>query len=95
MASPRIDSPAAMRGRLASLVPGEYRLDEIDYVALLGQMVRSSHRKYNNIATGAGISPSTVSNLASGKTKRPSTPTTVGVTVSLGMELIIRGEFKQ
>jgi predicted XRE-type DNA-binding protein len=83
-----------MRGRLASDRPGEYHLDQIDYTAMLGSMIRQSHRKYSHLAVGAGVCPSTVSNLASGKTKRPSAPTLVGVTVSLGMELIIRGEFK-
>lgn len=89
---PLIQSAAARRGLLRSDRPGEFHFDDtLDYVAFTAGLLRKSHMKYSHVAKGGGMSPSTASNLASGKTRYPRFSTITGVLGALGYETVIRG----
>jgi len=89
---PVVDNPASERGRLAADKPGEFHFDStLDYINFVAGAVRRSHMKYTNVAKGGGMSPTTVSNLASGKTHYPRFSTITGILGALGYETVIRG----
>lgn len=90
-ARPVVESAAEERGRLGSDRPGEFHFDDqLDYVSFVASHLRQSRLKYSHVAAGAGLSPSTVSNMASGKTRLPRFGTITGILGSLGYETIIR-----
>jgi hypothetical protein len=87
-----VEDPATERARLASDRPGEFRFEDIsDYVSFVSGHLRASKMKYAHVAKGGGISGSTVSNMASGKTHYPRFSTMTGILGVLGYETIIRG----
>lgn len=53
-------------------------------IALCQRAIRSSHLKFNEIATRAGVCTQTVGRLAYGDTKRPTMPTVVRILMALG-----------
>lgn len=88
---PLIESPAQERGRLRSDKAGEFHFDDtLDYVSFVAGKLRQSSMKYGHVAKGGGMSPSTVSNLASGKTHYPRFSTIAGILGALGYETVIR-----
>ena len=88
-----IESAAAIRGKDASPTPGEYHFgDAFDYVKFTAGLLRDSGQKYSTVAKAGGMSPSTASNLAGGKTRFPRFGTISGILGSLGYETIIRGQ---
>ena len=88
---PLIESEAERRGKLNSDTPGEFHFeDPFDAVNYVAGRVRSSSQKYSQLAKGH-MSPSTVSNMASGKTHYPRFSTMAGLLGALGDELVIRG----
>jgi len=92
MAKPLIDDPATERARLRSDRAGEFHFDDTaDYCAFVAGRLRQSSMKFNHVAKGGGMSPSTVSNMASGKTHYPRFSTITGILGALGYETIIRG----
>lgn len=92
MARPIIESPVTERARLASDNPGEFHFsDTADYCAFVAGRLRQSSMKFNHVAKGGGMSASTVSNMASGKTHYPRFSTITGILGALGYETVIRG----
>lgn len=93
MAKPAlVESPATERGRLASDKAGEFHFeDTADYCAFVAGRLRQSHMKFSHVAKGGAMSPSTVSNMASGKTHYPRFSTITGILGALGYETVIRG----
>ena len=88
---PLIELPASARAKDRSDQPGEFHFDDtMDYVSFVAGRLRSSHMKYNNVAKGGGMSATTVSNLASGKTHYPRFSTITGILGALGYETVIR-----
>lgn len=88
---PLIELPAAQRAKDASDQPGEYHFDDtLDYVSFVAGKLRGSKMKYTNVAKGGGMSSTTVSNLASGKTHYPRFGTITGILGALGYETVIR-----
>ena len=88
---PVVEDAATVRGRLASERPGEFNFqDSADYVSFTAGVLRQSRQKYSHVAAAGGMSPSTASNLASGKTRFPRFSTIAGTLVALGYETIIR-----
>lgn len=93
---PFIETPAEERGRLASDRVGEYHYEEMtDYVKLTASLLRQSHMKYSNVAKATGMSGSTASNLASGKTRYPRFSTIAGILGAMGYETVIRAGRKK
>jgi DNA-binding Xre family transcriptional regulator len=91
-----IETPAEERGKLNSDRPGEYHYEEMaDYVSLTASLLRRSHMKYNHIAKATGMSGSTASNLASGKTRFPRFSTIAGILGAMGYETVIRAGKKK
>jgi len=91
-----IETPAEERGRLASDRVGEYHYDELgDYVSLTASLLRQSHMKYNHVAKATGMSGTTASNLASGKTRYPRFTTIAGILGAMGYETVIRAGKKR
>jgi len=92
VARPRlVESAAEERGRLQAEKPGEFLFeDQYDYVTFVSARLRTSHMKYSHVAAGGGMSPSTVSNMASGKTRLPRFGTITGILGALGYETVIR-----
>lgn len=91
--------PAVQQSTVTSLVharaaqragrQGQYTLDGLyEICAFLTAEIQASKRRYSDIARRAGCCPSTVSNLASGQTKNPSSSTLVGILQALGFRLI-------
>ena len=86
-----IESEAQSRGRLKSDTPGEFHFeDPHDYVTFVSGRLRAAHMKYADVAKGGSISSSTVSNMASGKTRYPRFSTMTGILGTLGLETVIR-----
>lgn len=86
-----IESPAQERGRLRSDKAGEFHFeDTLDYVSFVAGRLRQANMKFSNVAKGGGMSPTTVSNLASGKTHYPRFSTITGILGALGYETVIR-----
>ena len=84
------------RGRLQAEKPGEFQFnDTIDYVNFVAGKLRQSKMKYSNVAKGGGMSGSTVSNMASGKTHYPRFSTISGILGALGYETVIRSGGKK
>lgn len=93
---PIVDTPAADRARAASDKAGEFHFSETgDYVSFVAGRLRQSHMKYSNVAEGGGMSGSTVSNMASGKTRYPRFSTIAGILGALGYETVIRAGRKK
>lgn len=93
---PIIDTPAADRARLASDKAGEFHFSETaDYVSFVAGRLRQSHMKFARVADGGGMSGSTVSNMASGKTRYPRFSTITGILGALGYETVIRAGSKK
>jgi hypothetical protein len=87
-----VEDPATERARLRSGTAGEFNFEStLDYVNFVAGRLRQSHMKYTNVAKGGGMSATTVSNLASGKTHYPRFGTITGILGALGYETIIRG----
>lgn len=87
-----VEDPATTRARLASDRPGEFHFaDQFDYVKFVSGALRQSSLKYSSVSQAGGMSPTTVSNLASGKTHYPRFGTITGILGALGYETIIRG----
>lgn len=85
------ESPAERRGRLASEEPGEMVFsDQLGYVEAMRGRIRNSDQKYKKIAETGEMSSSTVSNMASGKTRLPRFSTMFGLAASLGLEVTFR-----
>lgn len=96
MKKPLIESPAAERGRLRADRAGEYHYDEMgDYVSLTASLLRQSRMKYSHVAKATGMSGTTASNLASGKTHYPRFSTIAGILGALGYETVIRSGAKK
>jgi hypothetical protein len=94
--SSAFESPAATRARLNSDTPGEFHFDDtIDYVTFVAGRLRQSQMKYKHVADGGGMSGSTVSNMASGKTRFPRFGTITGILGALGYETVIRAGGKK
>jgi len=92
VARPIIEHPATERARLASDKAGEFHFDDTaDYCTFVAARLRQSSMKFNHVAKGGGMSASTVSNMASGKTHYPRFSTITGILGALGYETIIRG----
>ena len=90
------ESPAAQRGRAASDTPGEFHFeDTLDYVTFVAGLLRKSNMKYAHVAKGGSMSPTTVSNLASGKTHYPRFSTIAGSLGAMGYETVIRAGGKK
>lgn len=86
-----IDTPAAQRGRDQSDKAGEFHFgDTSDYVSFTAGLLRQSHMKYSHVANAGGMSPTTASNLAGGKTHYPRFSTIAGILGALGYETVIR-----
>lgn len=91
------ESPAERRGRLASDEPGEMVFSsQFAYVEAMQARVRrvsnSGPAKVNQkaIAAEGELSPSTVGNMASGKTHWPRFSTMFGIAAALGVEVVMR-----
>lgn len=85
-----LETEAERRGKLASDDPDAFVFaDQFDAVNFFAGRVRASHTKYSNLAKGANVGPTTVSNLASGKTKYPRWSTMFGTALALGLEVTI------
>lgn len=94
--SPIVDTPAADRARLASDKAGEFHFSETgDYVSFVAGKLRQSKLKYARVADAGGMSGSTVSNMASGKTHYPRFSTIAGILGALGYETVIRAGRKR
>lgn len=94
---PTVESAAHERGRLNSSRAGEFHFhDTDDYITFVASAVRQSGMYYSHIAKGSGLkTASTVSNLASGKTRLPRFSTITGILGALGYETVIRSERKK
>jgi DNA-binding Xre family transcriptional regulator len=91
-----MDTPAEERGKLASDRVGEFHYEDTsDYVSLAASLLRKSHMKYSHVATATGMSGSTASNLASGKTRYPRFSTIANILGALGYETVIRSGRKK
>jgi DNA-binding Xre family transcriptional regulator len=93
------ESPAERRGRLASEEPGEMVFtSQLAYVEAMQARVRRATAhvggepkvKQKDIAKEGEMSPSTVGNMASGKTHFPRFSTMFGIAAALGVEVILR-----
>lgn len=93
------ESPAERRGRLASDEPGEMVFtSQLAYVEAMQARVRRATVKVgdepkvrqSDIAKEGEMSPSTVGNMASGKTHYPRFSTMFGIAAALGVEVILR-----
>lgn len=88
---PVVEDAATQRARLASDSPGEFHFgDSYDYVSFTAKLLRQSSMKYSTVAKAGSMSPSTTSNLASGKTRFPRFSTMTGILGALGYETVIR-----
>lgn len=92
-----VDNAAQRRGRLASDEPGEMVFtDQFSYVQAMQGQVRSVATKhdhkhsYKKLAEEGEMSGSTVSNMASGKTRLPRFSTMFGLAAALGLEVTFR-----
>ena len=87
-----VEDASTTRGRDQSDKAGEFHFgDAYDYVKFTAGLINKSGIKYSTIAKTGGMSPSTASNLASGKTHYPRFSTISGILGSLGYETVIRG----
>lgn len=93
------ESPAERRGRLASDEPGEMVFtSQLAYVEAMQARVRRATAtvggdtkvKQKDIAEQGDMSPSTVGNMASGKTRLPRFSTMFGIAAALGVEVVLR-----
>ena len=85
------ESAAERRGRLASQDPGELVFtDQFGYVEAMRGRIRASGQKYKRLAEQGDMSGSTVSNMASGKTRLPRFSTMFGLAAGLGLEVTFR-----
>ena len=90
------ESAAVRRGRLASQDPGEMVFtDQFGYVEAMRGQIRSSDQKYKRLAEQGDMSGSTVSNMASGKTRLPRFSTMFGLAAALGLEVTFRPSRKR
>jgi hypothetical protein len=86
-----IDNPAQRRGKLASDEPGEMVFtDQFSYVQAMQGQVRGAHTKYKDLAERGDMAGSTVSNMATGKTRLPRFSTMFGLSAALGIEVVFR-----
>ena len=89
--SPLFESEAERRGKIASDTPGEYHFeDQLDAVRLIQANVRGAGLPYKRLAEGGSMSGSTVSNMASGKTRFPRFSTMFGLISVLNLEIVVR-----
>lgn len=89
--SPVFESEAERRGKIASDTPGEYVFnDQNDAVKLVQGQVREAHMPYKRLAEGGNMSGSTVSNMASGKTRFPRFSTMFGLLATMDIEVLFR-----
>jgi len=92
------ETPAERRGRLASDEPGEMVFSsQLAYVEAMQARVRrvthaAGDAKVNqkDLAKDGEMSPSTVGNMASGKTHWPRFSTMFGISAALGVEVVFR-----
>jgi hypothetical protein len=85
------ESAAERRGRLASSEPGELVFtDQFGYVEAMRGRINASGEKKKKLAEQGDMSPSTVGNMASGKTRLPRFATMFGLAASLGLEVTFR-----
>lgn len=93
---PVVENAATMRGWAQATKPGEFQFnDQLDYVTFTAGLLRQSHMKFSAVAEVTHMSPSTASNLASGKTRYPRFTTISGVLGALGYETVIRSGHKK
>jgi len=86
-----VEDAATTRGRDASDTSGEFHFgDTSDYVKFTAGLLRQSSLKYSAVAKAGSMSPTTCSNLASGKTHYPRFSTMTGILGALGYETVIR-----
>jgi DNA-binding Xre family transcriptional regulator len=86
-----VEDASTQRGRDQSDRAGEFHFgDQTDYVTFTAGLLKRSSLKYSAVANAGGMSPSTASNLASGKTKYPRFSTIAGILGALGYETVIR-----
>lgn len=86
-----VEDAATIRGRDASDRAGEFHFgDTSDYVKFTAGLLRQSSLKYSAVANAGGMSPTTASNLANGKTHYPRFSTMTGILGALGYETVIR-----
>jgi len=95
-----VESEAERRGKLASDEPGEMVFtSQLAYVeamqvrvrrATLGEGSDATKVKQKDVAKQGEMSPSTVGNMASGKTHWPRFSTMFGIAAALGVEVILR-----
>ena len=102
MKNPRlrlVESPAERRGRLNSDEPGEMVFSsQLAYVEAMQARVRRATAhvggepkvRQSDIAKQGEMSPSTVGNMASGKTHFPRFGTIFGIAAALGVEVVLR-----
>jgi len=91
LASTTFESEPQRRGRLLSDQPGEFHFeDTLDYVSFVAGRLRQSKLKYSSVSKAGGMSSTTVSNMASGKTHYPRFSTITGILGALGYETVIR-----
>jgi hypothetical protein len=67
---------------------------QLAYVEAMQARVRVSHTKYKDLAKQGEMSPTTVGNMASGKTHYPRFSTMFGIADALGVEVILRPKHK-
>lgn len=91
-----VEDAATTRGRTAAEKPGEFQFnDQLDYVTFTAGLLRQSKIKFSKVAEAGGMSPSTTSNMASGKTRYPRFSTISGILGALGYETVIRSGRKK
>ena len=89
--SPIFETETERRGKVQSDQPGEYHFsDQFDAVKLLQGEVRHARVPRKQLAEGGGMASSTVSNMASGKTRWPRWSTMFGLVGVMGLEVVVR-----
>jgi transcriptional regulator with XRE-family HTH domain len=89
---PLVEDAATQRGRLNSDKAGEFHFsDTADYLKFTSRALQQSSLKTSKIAEAGGMSPTTASNMAKGKTRYPRFSTITGILGALGYETLIRG----
>jgi DNA-binding Xre family transcriptional regulator len=95
-----VESPAERRGRLNSDEPGELVFhNQFEAVEAMQARIRTAtigqgSIKQKDLAKQAEMSPSTVGNMASGKTHWPRFSTMFGTAAALGLEVVFKPRSK-